>query len=178
MVIGYRGDLFDSSFRAPFHEKLLWEVKDVMLDTRWDWDRMPFVFPSEIQLMLQATSMPLVGRGRDKLAWVNNPKGDFNLKSAYKLAMGTDTNVAFSANWIWKSMILPCIKTFLWQCVHDSISMKTYLKQRGMINDDCCPICQEEAETILHALRDCVWVKTIWRQPQTMIFGCQICRIG
>jgi len=29
-----------------------WEVKDVILDTGWDWNRMPFVFPPKIKLML------------------------------------------------------------------------------------------------------------------------------
>ena len=75
-----------------------WEVKDVILDTGWDWDRMSLVFRPEIKLILQATLMPLIGRGSNKLAWMNNPRGYFDLKSAYKLAMGIDTNVVFSAS--------------------------------------------------------------------------------
>nr|XP_023911030.1 uncharacterized protein LOC112022645 [Quercus suber] len=69
-----------------------WEVKDVILDIRWDWSRMPFDFPPKIKLMLQATPMPLLGRGSDKIEWMHNPRGDFDLKSAYKLAMGVDMN--------------------------------------------------------------------------------------
>ena len=42
--------------------------------------------------------------------------------------------------------------------------MKTCLLQRGVINDGCCPICHQEAETILLALRDCAWAKNVWRQ--------------
>ena len=57
-----------------------WEVKDVILDTRWDWSNMPFVYPPEIKLMLQATLIPLIGRGSDKIAWMHNPRGDFDLK--------------------------------------------------------------------------------------------------
>jgi len=108
--------------------------------------------------------MPLIGRGSDKLAWMNNPRGDFDLKSAYKLAMGIDKNVVFSASWIWKLMTLPHIKTFLWQCAHESIGLKTCLMRRGMINDDCYPICHQEVETVLHALSDYARAKTVWRQ--------------
>lgn len=30
--------------------------------------------------------------------------------------------------------------------------------------DDKCPICQEEVETMMHALRDCFRVRSVWRQ--------------
>ena len=38
------------------------------------------------------------------------------------------------------------------------------LVKRGVVVDDLCPICQREPESIIHAIRDCVWVKTIWIQ--------------
>ena len=28
----------------------------------------------------------------------------------------------------------------------------------------CCPICHQEAEIVLHALRDCARAKNVWRQ--------------
>ena len=70
----------------------------------------------------------------------------------------------FDASWIWKLMTLPRIKTFLWQCAHESIGVKTCLMRRGVINDGCCPICHQEAEIVLHALRDCARAKNVWRQ--------------
>ena len=33
-----------------------------------------------------------------------------------------------------------------------------------MINDVCYPICQEEVAKILHALKDCAHVKSVWGQ--------------
>ena len=33
-----------------------------------------------------------------------------------------------------------------------------------MINDVCYPICQEEVAKILHALKDCAQVKSMWGQ--------------
>ena len=48
--------------------------------------------------------------------------------------------------------------------MHNSIGVKVCLVKRGVVVDDLCPICQREPESIIHAIRDCVWVKTIWIQ--------------
>ena len=72
--------------------------------------------------------------------------------------------MTFSAKWIWKANTLPRIKTFMWQCAHNSLGVKDCLSRRGMGIDDTCPLCQEGVETVMHALRDCSWVSLIWRQ--------------
>ena len=105
--------------------------------------------------MLQAIPISFQGRGSDRLAWVENPKGIFDLKSAYGIAMEDDTNFPFTANWIWKLATLPRIKVFfLWKCVHNSIGVKDFLVGREVGSDNQCAICQGGAETILHALRN------------------------
>jgi len=68
----------------------------------------------------------------------------------------------FSAGWIWKANTLPRIKTFLWMCAHNSIGVRSCLMKRGVCVDELCPICQEALESVLHALRDCAWVKLVW----------------
>ncbi|KAK9986020.1 hypothetical protein SO802_030971 [Lithocarpus litseifolius] len=92
-------------------------------------------------------------------------KGFFNLKSAYRIAMGHDESPKspeFNAYWIWKANTLPRIKTFPWMCAHNSIGVRSCLMKRGVCEEDLCPICQEASESILHALRDCPWVKLVW----------------
>ena len=42
--------------------------------------------------------------------------------------------------------------------------MKGCLFKRGVGIDDLCPICQEEKESVLHALHDCPQVRAIWLQ--------------
>jgi len=119
------------------------EVKDVMLDTGWDWNKIPFDLPEDIKLMIQATHFSMTGRGSDRLAWVDNPKGNFDLKSAYSIAVGAAPSQTFTANWIWKSKTLPRIRTFLWKCAHDSIGVKYCLVQRGVVDDDFVPFVKE-----------------------------------
>ena len=113
-------------------------------------------------MLIQATPFVMTSRGRDKLAWADSPQGTFNLKSAYRIAMGHEENADFSAGWIWKANTLPRIKTFLWMCAHDSIRVRSCLMKRGVCVEDLCPICQEAPESVFHALRDCSWVKLMW----------------
>ena len=105
-------------------EVALCEAKDVLGDLGWDWSKIPFDLPEDIKLMIQATLISMTGRGSDILAWVDNPKGNFDLKSAYNIAGGSAPSQTFTAHWIWKSKTLPCIKTFLWRCAHESIGVK------------------------------------------------------
>ena len=140
------------------------EVKDIMLDTCWDWGKIPFEIPLEIKRIIQTIPVTILSRGADKLIWAGSPQGTFDLRSAYRLAMGFDTITTFPASWIWKAETLPKIKTFLWRCAHNSIGVKVYLERRGITQDIVCPICQGGSETILHALRDCNQLKCVWNQ--------------
>ena len=38
-----------------------WVIKDIMVDSGIDWNRVPFVFPPEIKHVLQATPLSLIG---------------------------------------------------------------------------------------------------------------------
>lgn len=93
---------------------------------------------------------------------MGNPRGTFDLKSAYGIAMDRESDVAtINADWIWELKTLSRIKTFLWMCSHGSIGVKECLVRRGVVEEDMCLICQKELESIVHALRDCQRVKGI-----------------
>ena len=76
--------------------------------------------------------------------------------------MGELHAVEFLGKWIWKADILPRIKTFVWQCYHNSIGVKDCLVRRGMLENGVCPLCGRNPETIIHALRDCMYIKPVW----------------
>ena len=100
--------------QGPFIEEAgILEIKDIMSDMGWDWEKIPFELPQEIKMMIQATPTALTSRGSDRLSWEDSPKGTFDLKSAYKIAIGIKDTSPFSAKWIWKADTLPRIKTFL-----------------------------------------------------------------
>lgn len=104
------------------------------------------------------------------ISWMGNPRGTFNLKSAYSIAMGTNSNmVPFNVGQIWKLKTLPRIKTFLWICAYNSIGVKVCLAMRGVVDEDLCPICQRDLESIMHALSDYPRVKEVWTQLGVMV---------
>ena len=141
------------------------EVKDVLTDTGWDWSKIPFELPLDVKSLIQAIPTTFTSRGRERISWMGNPKGTFDLRSAYSIAIGVEIDMVVSDfRWIWKLNTLPCIKTFLWMCAHGSIGVKTCLVRRRVVEEESYPICQRALETILHALRDCQKVKEVWRQ--------------
>lgn len=107
---------------------------------------------------------PITSRVQDRLAWSGNSRGIFDLESAYSFATAEEVTPPFNSGWIWKLETLPKIKTFLWRCQHNSIGVKSCLARRGMDVDEACPICQREPKSIIHAIRDCAWVKDVWLQ--------------
>ena len=130
----------------------------------WDWGRIPFDLPPQVKYIIQATPIPIASRGQDILAWSGSPRGTFDLKSAYSFATADEIVPPFSSGWIWKLETLPKIRTFLWMCQHNSIGVKSCLTRRGVVVDELCPICHREPKSIIHALRDCSWVKRVWMQ--------------
>ena len=122
------------------------------------------VLPYEIIDELKATPIPLITRVEDKLAWKFSPKGGFDLKSAYLLTIDSRGDAPFKGNWIWKLKTMPRIQAFLWKFMHNSIGVNHCLMARGVQVEAVCPRCHTEAESILHALRDCPVSKRIWLQ--------------
>jgi len=70
-------------------------------------------------------------------------------KYAYKIAMkaSDDTNLRY----------------FQYRILHRILTTNRYLKIIGLKNSDLCTFCNEEAETILHLMATCKYVKNIWQ---------------
>ena len=79
--------------------------------------------------------------------------------------MGSEAEAGpFNGMWVWKLDTIPRVKTFIWQCLHNAIGVEECLVKRCISNDDICPLCHRESETILHRLRDCETSKQIWER--------------
>ena len=132
----------------------------------WDWSNLSFQIPDSI--LGEIRSIPhstTSNNGNDRLTWIGDNRGDFDLKSAY--AMAIDCKVGddkFSGTWVWKLKTLPRIKTFIWKCLHQSIGVGVCLVQRCLSESEVCPLCNNEAESILHRLRDCPFARNIWHR--------------
>ena len=133
----------------------------------WNWSTIPFELLSEVKVDIQVIPIPFVARCSDKLAWKFSSKRDFDMRSAYLLAINSLGIDSLSGSWIWKLPSLPKIQMFIWKCMQQSIGVKECVANRGIPLDTTYPLCHLEAESIMHALRDCRLVKSIWQQLGT-----------
>lgn len=136
-------------------------MKDILVYGSWDWTKVSMELPVNLKMKIQATPYAMLAPTEDKLSWSLNPRGIFDLKSAYSLASDNEP-YQFDGEWIWKAKVLPKIKFFAWKCMHNSVGVKACLAGRGMSTNMMCPLCGLEVETIVHALRDCRTVREVW----------------
>ena len=102
-----------------------------------------------------------------------NSRGNFTVKSAYHLALNlldSDGNEECSIGdpckllWrkLWRLNLPPKIKIFAWKACINSLPTMEAINQRGISHSKTCPVCKNEAESIYHALLDCVFSSLVW----------------
>ena len=74
------------------------EIKDIMLDVFWDWEKLTFELPDEVKGLICAIPISTLGGGLDKLAWSGSSNGSFDVKSAYGIAMESSNAIVFSTS--------------------------------------------------------------------------------
>ena len=90
------------------------KIKDVVdFSGRWDWSSIQMIFTEEVYRDIKAIPVLLFVRLEDRLSWKYLAKGDFELKSAYRLVTDPLRDVPFNGKWIWKLKTLPKIQMFV-----------------------------------------------------------------
>lgn len=112
---------------------------------------------------IQAIRIQAYGVKEDTLMWRFSSDGDFNMASAYQLAIAEQPKPpAYTGCWIWGLDTLPKIKHFIWLCSHGSIQVRQVIKGRGINCTVNYPLCHVQEESIIHALRDCLVARKFW----------------
>lgn len=109
---------------------------------------------------------------QDRLFWVGTNDGVFTVRSAYHLGMEildrskgtTSTGVYGSDVWkaIWNLRLPNPVKLFLWRACNNLLPTKENLHCRKIVDDNKCPCCTREAESVIHALWTCPAVQDVW----------------
>ena len=74
------------------------EIKDIMLDVGWDWEKLTFELPNEVKGLICVIPISTLGGGLDRLAWSGSSNGSFDVKSAYGIVMESSNATVFSAS--------------------------------------------------------------------------------
>ncbi|KAJ1419035.1 ribonuclease H [Sesbania bispinosa] len=107
----------------------------------WNWELITSHLSTEIQQHLAYIKPPAPDEGRDFLAWKFSTYGEFTIKYAYDFLLSV-SNIPQQEDEIFKLI-----------CERD---------KRGMTQDDICPRCNCNKETLIHASRDCECVDELW----------------
>ncbi|PIN21273.1 hypothetical protein CDL12_06026 [Handroanthus impetiginosus] len=70
-----------------------------------------------------------------------------------------------NSNWkrIWKLNIPLKVKVFLWRAWWEILPTNSQLRRRHIHYGSQCPLCGNSEEIVLHALRDCPYVASVWK---------------
>ena len=93
--------------------------------------------------------IPKINDSKDRLMWKYS-------RIAYKLLtedfLGSQQFQQERKVWttIWKAHVPLRIINFVWKLLHDRLPTKATLHNRGINNDETCPLCNAEEETPTH----------------------------
>ncbi|XP_057775394.1 uncharacterized protein LOC130994366 [Salvia miltiorrhiza] len=122
-------------------------------------------------LWKMATSILPAADRMDTPIWPRDNFNSYTVKSGYLLACSSrQRNEASSSSlsssplwkWIWSLDVIPKVKHFMWRCVTGALPSTKALIHRSIDVDPLCRRCGLTMETPEHALRDCVWVSSLW----------------
>ena len=89
-------------------------INDMIYEGSWNLNLCSFDFPAVLRMKIKAIPIPFSDARVDGLCWSNSPSGEFNGRSAYKLACGvSQLQCNFKGQRIWKLDTLPKIQCFV-----------------------------------------------------------------
>ena len=135
---GTVGDLID-------HNSRNWKV---------DLIRSLYHHPKAVNILQMPISK--INDSKDRLMWKYSRDENYSTKIAYELLtedfLGSQQFQQERKIWttIWKAHVPLRIINFVWKLLHDRLPTKATLHNRGINNDETCPLCNAEEETPTH----------------------------
>ncbi|KAL0405669.1 UNVERIFIED_CONTAM: hypothetical protein Slati_3880800, partial [Sesamum latifolium] len=103
----------------------------------------------------------------DEVIWHFEKKGNFSVKSAYRLAVelkdeGNASMHTGKWNFIWHSKAARKVVLFSWRSAHDVLPTSQRLLQRGVTISEGCGSCLADHEDVMHVLFFCSFARLVW----------------
>ncbi|KAK2405415.1 hypothetical protein QL285_054655 [Trifolium repens] len=142
-------------------------VRDVFIDGNWNLNLLYTVLPAEIKESLASLPVNLNPEVSDCFTWKGNLNGIYTARDGYywlnRNTFSANTTNIVSWSWLWRLPAPEKIKFLFWTMLHNALPTREMLSHRGIINNNLCPRCNNNVETLLHCLRDCIFVKSVWK---------------
>ena len=149
----------------------------------WQGDLIRHTFsPDDPRLIM---SIPLSSRlPPDQLIWAYTSKGNFTIRSAYKIALSSSANQrpknSSSGNrssfWknLWRLNVPNKIKSFAWRASRNILPTKDNLCHRKVLNDLICEACGLGDESGGHLFWSCDRAQEVWKSPGIPFDNCGV----
>ncbi|KAH9661420.1 putative ribonuclease H protein [Citrus sinensis] len=121
----------------------------------WLWNKFSFCLNNHVVLRIASMAPPSAIRGDDRVYWGASNTGIFTVHSAYRVLTNFDPAEDYQD---WRHLF------FLWLFCHYRLKMGYELARRHLDIDPLCGRCHADVESSLHAIRDCVYSRGIWRK--------------
>lgn len=148
-------------------------VDESLLERRvvpyWDhimgrkWMEMGQQIPMRSLLEMASVRVGSDSREKDRMGWLLASGGEFIVNSAYKLACGwTEDDVWDGWRRMWKLKTTQRVKVFGWIMSHGCLLTNLERWKRRMTGCADYSRCSQMTKDVLHAVRDCRWVREVW----------------
>ncbi|KAF7826966.1 putative ribonuclease H protein At1g65750 family [Senna tora] len=129
----------------------------------WNWSKFEFLIPNPINLKIAALHPPSSAESQDRVAWRYINDGRFTVQSAYQRIAGVNENEQGSL-WrsIWRMQVPQRVRSCIWLCTQNKLLTNAERVKRCMTHYAECTRCGSSFEDVLHAIRDCTKVKSLW----------------
>ncbi|KAE8659845.1 hypothetical protein F3Y22_tig00116962pilonHSYRG01189 [Hibiscus syriacus] len=110
----------------------------------------------------------------DMMLWSHHSSGIYSAKLGYNwLKIHNNPTLVVEGIWntVAKANVLPKIRIFGWRIFHEALPAGLKLKQASL-GEGIFPICNQELESVLHAVKNCKASKTVFlisRLPQEIV---------
>lgn len=127
------------------------------------WDEFAHNLSATILVKIASVVLSSDETEQDGFAWAEG-KGRFTVKTAYRLSKNWRTDESW-AGWhrIWGLQVQHRVRVFVWLMAHERL-LSNVERRRHVGGSGMCDRCQEEEETVMHAVRDCRVARTVWER--------------
>ncbi|XP_031091127.1 uncharacterized protein LOC115996126 [Ipomoea triloba] len=145
---------------------------------KWDLDIISEIFNHRDVALIANTPLPIANRD-DKLVWMGEDRGNFTVKSCYRLLIGEQPE-ASKLDWanLWKLKVHPKVKSFMWQACSSCLPTTDLLRIKKVNCIADCPLCHQADESIFHLFAQCPFALQCWHLSSIQISYSGVPSIG
>jgi hypothetical protein len=119
---------------------------------------------------------------KDMQFWKASKNGIFTVRSAYHLGMELIASSSAQSSrggiekgfWkdLWALSVSNLVKMFTWRACHNILPTRSNLSKRRVVEDNMCPCCKREPETVMHVIWSCPASLDVWGGGNSSFHKC------